>query len=576
MPSASEIQTTWLGYLHSTDPADRPGAEAAVRQFFRAADFEEPRHFCWFGSPLSAAWALALLAEPYSPVWPMTLSTARKDRLGRQLVEQATALVCEVLNAPTVEAARALLGPPLGAGLNHAPGSVAKWLQPELAVARIDLYATEPLGLYSVSPHLSTLARAEEHLLGSSRGVLASDLVCSGAGQIISSSYFGEYPLASMATDQMHCGDSPPAILAAAWAIAHRSGPWWPFLHGAVLTERPSELHLNADLLPHRGDGPAVLYRDGSKAYAWKGMAIPASWIEQPESIAPGTLKQCDAEFRKLVALRVGTPATSVRRPETSAILAAVLPGDRQGRLDALRAHASGQLPLLQRYVAGDHQGVWADLMALGDAVRQDPHAADALAVACETMERVAANVRTVHGRLGELRYRFRVPKDAHEPPPNDAGKRLQRLQKNGRTLPLSLRAFYEVVGAVNFMGRKSRWPWTIAMLTPSQPEDSLVLADPLVVFPFEEAFDELDEDDRGFISIAPDDLHKADTSGGDPYEIAVPDLRADGELLNERHSLLFVDYLRLCFRFGGFPGFDGADARPATIDRLMANLVPF
>ena len=102
------------------------------------------------------------------------------------------------------------------------------------------------------------------------------------------------------------------------------------------------------------------------------------------------------------------------------------------------------------------------------------------------------------------------------------------------------------------------------------------MLADPLVVFDFEAAFDEFDEDEHGFLCIAPDDLHKADTSGGDPYEIAVPDLRADGELLNERHSCLFVEYLRLCFRFGGFAGFDGADQRPAVIDQLGADLQPF
>jgi hypothetical protein len=113
-------------------------------------------------------------------------------------------------------------------------------------------------------------------------------------------------------------------------------------------------------------------------------------------------------------------------------------------------------------------------------------------------------------------------------------------------------------------------------MLRRSQAEESLALADPLVVFPFEEAFDEFDEDEHGFLTIAPDDLHKADTSGGDPYEIAVPDLRADGELLNERHEFLFVDYLRLCFRFGGFPGFDGADQCPAVIDRLSAGLLLF
>ena len=453
MPSASEIQTAWLGRLHSTEPADRVGAEAAVREFIRAADVGTPRHLCWFSSPLSAAWALALLAEPYSPVWPMTLGAARKDRLRRPLVDHAAALVCEALNVPTIEAARALLGPPLSAGLNHAPDSVTKWLQPELAVARMEVHASNPQGLYSVSPELPLLSRAEEHLLGSSRGVLGSDLTCSGVGQIVSSSYFGEYGLTWMATDQLCCGDAPPAILAAAWAIAQCSGPWWPFLNGAVLTERPSELHVNVDLLPHRGDGPAVVYRDGANAYAWKGMAVPAAWIEHPEAIAPGTLKQCDAEFRTLVASRVGSSPQPARRADASKVIAAVLPTDHSHRLDALRAHAGGVLPLLTRYLAGEHQQVWAELMALGDAVRQDPHAADALAVAYETMERVSANVRTVRGRLEELGYTFRMPKEAHEPPPHDAGKRLQRLQKNGRTLPLSLRAFYEVVGRREFHG---------------------------------------------------------------------------------------------------------------------------
>ena len=74
-----------------------------------------------------------------------------------------------------------------------------------------------------------------------------------------------------------------------------------------------------------------------------------------------------------------------------------------------------------------------------------------------------------------------------------------------------------------------------------------------------------------------PDDLHKADTSGGDPYEIAVPDPRADAELLNERHGLFFVDYLRLCFRFGGFPGYEGFDRGvPSEIESLRGGLLTF
>ena len=86
-----------------------------------------------------------------------------------------------------------------------------------------------------------------------------------------------------------------------------------------------------------------------------------------------------------------------------------------------------------------------------------------------------------------------------------------------------------------------------------------------------------MDEDEAGEITIAPDDLHKENVSGGDAYTIAVPDRRADVIVLNERHDLLFVDYLRLCCRLGGFPGYDGVDRDvPAELDRLRAGLLEF
>lgn len=109
-------------------------------------------------------------------------------------------------------------------------------------------------------------------------------------------------------------------------------------------------------------------------------------------------------------------------------------------------------------------------------------------------------------------------------------------------------------------------------------PKDGEVATDPLVVYGLHEGIVELDEDDGApsVVTIAPDDLHKADTSGGDPYEMAIPDLRADGELLNERHDLFFVDYLRLCFRFGGFPGYDGRAEVPAELGTLSAGLIEF
>src|SRR5215208_5192522 len=133
----------------------------------------------------------------------------------------------------------------------------------------------------------------------------------------------------------------------------------------------------------------------------------------------------------------------------------------------------------------------------------------------------------------------------AHVPPGPDAANRVATFEKEFGTLPLSLRAFYEVVGEVNLSGRHP------AIDPPNNP----VAIDPLQVYGLDEGIVQYDdeEDEEGkpsSVVIAPDDLHKANTSGGDAYEMAIPDPRADGELVNERHGLFFVDYLRLCFAF--------------------------
>ena len=221
--------------------------------------------------------------------------------------------------------------------------------------------------------------------------------------------------------------------------------------------------------------------------------------------------------------------------------------------------------------MAGEYRAVWKELVALGAVVRTDPHAADALAVAYETMQRVDANVRTLIERLTAMGYRF-AERRPHTPPTAGVQKEIAALEKERGALPLSLRAFYETVGEVNLIGRHPR----------IDPPGNDVAPDPLVVYGFDERLVEDNEDDeeddeggrQSAITIAPDDLHKADTSGGDPYEIAIPDLRADGELLNERHGVLFVDYLRLCFEFGGFPGYEGTATIPAEIESLKAGLL--
>lgn len=80
-------------------------------------------------------------------------------------------------------------------------------------------------------------------------------------------------------------------------------------------------------------------------------------------------------------------------------------------------------------------------------------------------------------------------------------------------------------------------------------------------------------------LDLAPDALHKANTSGGPPYAVGLPFLGADPPFENEEHQLTFVEYLRLALRFAGFPGLELQMERADVqefVRELTAGFVPF
>ncbi len=249
----------------------------------------------------------------------------------------------------------------------------------------------------------------------------------------------------------------------------------------------------------------------------------------------------------------------------------------------------------LQRYQQGECKQVWTELIALGEQVRQEPLLSDALAVARETMSRVRVNAETIALRLQSSGYHFGYEADEDEeedsltppyhPPSPNAAKQVAALEELVGPLPLSLRAWYEIGGSVDFIGFHQLWPD--------------IYTDPLVISPIEYAFDEFknwqfwvaehgrEEAGPFCIPIAPDYYHKDNVSGGEPYQIRMPCVTADAKLFNEWHDTNFVEYLRECFRWGGFPGFDiqhpmnpnhlNADAvmPPEHLALLTAGLLP-
>jgi len=539
-----------------------------VAALYAAASVPPPRHYCWFDSPCAGAWAIALLLEPRDRNWNTLVGSVRSRRGDeRDRLERAHAHLLAQTSLADIAGIIASFGHPLAPPLMMG-GLPPKSLHSDFLGARLEVHGD--VSALFAQPMDTPLQRAEDRLWGNA-GVLRSGLFCHTPQTLVSQNFYSGYSFTQMAMDDNALGTrTPPPLLQAAWTIARSVGPWWAWMGAALLSEHPVELHVDTEGRPHSADGPAAVYRDGWKVFAWEGYAMREQWILDPASVPKGDLKNCPASFRKhAAAFASKAPKPPSARATKSELFATELPRDRAARIDLLRTHAGGQLSRFDRYNAGEHRAVWRELNDLGEDVRQEPNAADALAVTYETMERVNENIRTLVERLTTLGYRFssRAP---HQPPGKKTGKQLQTLERLVGPLPLSLRAFYDVVGAVDLLGRH---PGLI-------PRGTSIASDPLVVYGVDDALQEvesMDEDEAGEITIAPDDLHKENVSGGDPYTIAVPDRRADAIVLNERHDLLFVDYLRLCCRLGGFPGYDGVDRDvPAELDRLRAGLLEF
>jgi hypothetical protein len=114
MTPNTDIRDKWIRTLFSTIAADRPQAEAAVRDLYLAAGFQKPRHLIWFDSPLQASWAVALLLRPHSSIWQQLLASTERTPSGRETLDRVRKQVCQQVGPPDWDAAVTEVGLPLG------------------------------------------------------------------------------------------------------------------------------------------------------------------------------------------------------------------------------------------------------------------------------------------------------------------------------------------------------------------------------------------------------------------------------------------------------------------------------
>jgi hypothetical protein len=228
----------------------------------------------------------------------------------------------------------------------------------------------------------------------------------------------------------------------------------------------------------------------------------------------------------------------------------------------------------LERYQNDEHEQVWDELLSYGDMIRQEPVFSDAMAVAHETMRRVRHNIELLAQRLRRIDYKFRDPAKVFVPPPDDTPAKIAEIEQMAGLMPIALRAWYEVVGSVNFTGHHLNY-LDFFELAP--------LPDPLVVYSIDHALETCkdwhksragDPVERLYcVPVGSGEYEKAGIGDQQPYEIVLPNESVDALLLHTWHRTTFVNYIRISLRWGGFAGFADPNTRPANIETLMNTL---
>lgn len=244
------------------------------------------------------------------------------------------------------------------------------------------------------------------------------------------------------------------------------------------------------------------------------------------------------------------------------------------------------------RYQRGSYQEVYDELLGMHEHIYDSLVYEEALSVMREIMKRVRLNIETLVSRLVNMRYQFlkggswvnasvqdkiRKATDIDNPAFRVATakdvKQVTVLEQLTGGVPLSLKCWLEEVGEVDFVG-----------LFQHEERGHGPHLDPLYIYPIDTlvqivtSFIENDGwQEEPELLLSPDCYHKYGYSGGPAYTMLLPCRTLDAPFLNEPHDTTFVNYLRICMRWGGFPGLE-QDNRLSQekFDFLTKDLIPF
>ncbi|MBP2061398.1 hypothetical protein J2Z30_002406 [Streptomyces iranensis] len=305
----------WRAVAAATGPADRETAEAGLRRAYEQAGLSAPERIVWAGSPLAATAAVLLL-------------TGQEERLPREVAERAA----DMLRAAGVEPVASAVGASVREAVRTHPWARARRrLHDALGPAGwAGRWALAAAPLWEVTRALTERVRT---------GVVEALAPDPDSGQgaavrlALLDAVLGQHDAPWLAAVADGAESDPLAGLA---AVARAAGWWWPYEKAVIVAERPVELHRDEAGRLDRGDGPALAFPDGFALYAWRGMPVPAAFLQQLGELTPDRIREEEnAELRRVMLEHYGyeryldeSGARPVHRDETGVLWRIELDGD--------------------------------------------------------------------------------------------------------------------------------------------------------------------------------------------------------------------------------------------------------
>lgn len=274
----------WREGALETTPVNRERAETALARAYESVGASPPNTVLWLESPLSASTAAAMLTGLISeePAIPDSQPRLVRDGLGA-LVERAAKAISDIPSSDRP-----------GLDERSSPHVLARiGIDPDLST-----YVSSDL-LHEVCDEFTTTVGHVGAAISNTFGLQMQALLRAQPrqrGQEVSWGRAGNGvhdPLIAEAAVLRQLGVIEMPTVDCQTELARSCGGWWTYERLAILTKRPTEIHVDSTYWLHNEGGPALAYRDGVEVFAWHGrVGLPPKGIVAPDSL---TLDDVDA-----------------------------------------------------------------------------------------------------------------------------------------------------------------------------------------------------------------------------------------------------------------------------------------